>query len=260
VTAATKIFAGYDRYRTDMLLNTVRGLLPGALRARLFGELSGHLPRGRLRTAADDLAHDTQRAHFRSVSYFRDPEKTGLFTPELRALLRGYDSESVLGAHYARVDGRDPLSGILYVDLKTYLPDRMLMKVDKMAMMHSLEVRSPFLDQFVVEMGLRIPAGLKIRDGQGKWILKKTMERMLPNDILYRRKQGFDVPLAAWLRGPVAEPLEAALGALGRRGHLRGAELTRLFDEHRSGTADHAHKLWILYMLELWHRVFRVSP
>jgi asparagine synthase (glutamine-hydrolysing) len=255
-----EVFAGYDRYRTDLLLNTVRGLVPGPLRARLFGELSGHLPRGRLRTAVDDLAHDTQRAHFRSVSYFRDPEKTGLFTPELRALLHGYDSQGVLAGHYARVEGRDPLAGILYADLKTYLPDRMLMKVDKMAMMHSLEVRSPFLDQFVVEMGLRIPAGLKIRDGQGKWILKKTMERMLPDEILYRRKQGFDVPLAAWLRGPVAEPLEAALGSLGRRGYLRAAELTRLYDEHRTGAADHAHKLWILYMLELWHRVFRVGP
>ena len=255
-----EIFGGYDRYRSDLLLNTVRGFLPQPVRERLFGAVAGHLPRGRTRTAIDDLSHDAQRAHFRSVSYFRDPEKTTLFTPEMRARLHGYDSMSVLGDHYARVSGQDPLAGILYVDLKTYLPDRMLMKVDKMAMMHSLEVRSPFLDQFVVEMGLRIPAHLKIRDGQGKWILKQTMERLLPREILYRDKKGFDVPLAAWLRGPIAEPLEAALSTLGSRGYLAAGPLRRLFDEHQAGVADHASKLWILYMLELWHRVFRVSP
>jgi asparagine synthase (glutamine-hydrolysing) len=255
-----EVFGGYDRYRTDLLLNSVRGALPQPLREKLFGTLAGQFPRGRARTALDDLAHDAQRAHFRSVSYFRDPEKSALFAPEMRDTLRGYDSMSVLGQHYTRVEGRDPLSGILYVDMKTYLPDRMLMKVDKMAMMHSLEVRSPFLDQFVVEMGLRIPARWKVRDGQGKWILKQTMERLLPKDILYRSKQGFDVPLAGWLRGPIAEPLEAALTALGKRGYLAPAALRRLFDEHQAGIVDHSAKLWILYMLELWHRVFRISP
>ena len=254
-----EVFAGYDRYQTDLLLDRVRRFLPTTLQRDLLPGLAAALPRGRWRTAADDLSRDARTAHFRSVSYFRDPEKRALYTPELAALLGDYDSQSVLDAHADRVHTQDPLARIGYVDLKTYLPDRMLMKVDKMSMLHSLEVRSPFLDHHVVEFGFRLPSDLKVRDGQGKWLLKKAFEPYLPDDILYRRKRGFDVPLAAWLRGPLAEPLESALESLGKRGWLAAAPMRRLFEAHHSGAEDRANELWILYMLELWHRVFRVD-
>lgn len=254
-----EVFGGYSRYRKDLRLAQLRSALPLSLRAPMFKTLADLMPKGRARTASNELAVDERRAHFLSVSYFRDAEKTAMFTPELQTRLGGYTSESVLNGHYARVDTKDPLAGMLYVELKTYLPDRMLMKVDKMAMMHSLEVRSPLLDHHLVEFGLRLPADLKIRDGQTKWIFKKAMSPYLPPDILYREKKGFDVPLASWLRGPLAEPLEAALESLGRRGYLEARPMRRLFAEHLSGASNHADALWILYMLELWHRVFRVG-
>ncbi len=261
-----EVFAGYRRYRVDMLTDRVRRVLPEAVRSRLIGALGQVWPRGvdvprplRLGNALEELALDSRLAHYHSVSYFREPAKDAFFTEDVRKKLNGYSSFEALSEHWDKAASPDPLARMLYVDLKTYLPDRMNMKVDKMAMMHGLEVRSPFLDHHLVNFGLRLPARVKIRDGEGKWLLKKAMEPYLPNDVLYRPKQGFEIPLAAWLRGPLAEPLEAALEALGRRGHLEPAPMRQLFEEHRSGRADHADKLWILYMLELWHRVFRVD-
>ncbi|MFN3200648.1 MAG: asparagine synthase (glutamine-hydrolyzing) [Bradymonadia bacterium] len=258
-----EILGGYRRYQIDLLENRVRGLIPESLRGSLIGALGdawpdrADLPRPlRLKSALQGLALDAARAHFRSVSYFREPEKYSFFTQGALSALGGYSSFEVLARHYSAVNTRDPLAGLLYVDINTYLPDRMLMKVDKMAMMHSLEVRSPFLDHHLAEQAIRIPAKYKVRSGEGKWILKKIMEPYLPHDVLYRPKQGFDIPLAEWLRGPLAEPLSAALSSLGDRGYLAAAPMTQMCTEHQAGTHDHSSQLWILYMLELWHQVF----
>jgi asparagine synthase (glutamine-hydrolysing) len=261
-----EVFAGYRRYRVDLLTDRVRRALPGPLRRNVLGALGQVWPRGgtvprplRFGNALEELALDGPVAHYHSVSYFREPGKQRFFTADAQRALGDYSSFEMLARHYEHARSPDPLARMLYVDVKTYLPDRMLMKVDKMAMMHGLEVRSPFLDHHLVTFGLRLPARLKVRDGEGKWILKRAMEPYVPADILYRPKQGFDVPLAAWLRGPLAEPLEAAIDRLGRRGYLEPAPMRNLFEEHRAGIADHADRLWILYMLELWHRVYRIG-
>lgn len=260
-----EILGGYRRYQVDLMENRIRSLIPEPLRATLLAAAGqawpdrADLPRPlRLKSALQGLALDAARAHFRSVSYFREPGKDAFFTAGAKDALGGYSSFEVLARHYQEVQTRDPLAGILYVDINTYLPDRMLMKVDKMAMMHSLEVRSPFLDHHLVEQAMRIPARFKVRGGEGKWILKKVMEPYLPHDVLYRPKQGFDIPLAEWLRGPLAEPLTAAIDSLGRRGYLEAAPMRALVDAHIEGRNDHASQLWILYMLELWHQVFEV--
>jgi asparagine synthase (glutamine-hydrolysing) len=261
-----EVFAGYRRYRVDMMTDRVRRILPEAVRSRVLGALGQVWPRGvdvprplRLGNAFEELALDSRLAHYHSVSYFREPTKDRFFTADVRQKLNGYSSFEALSEHWDKAASPDPLARMLYVDLKTYLPDRMNMKVDKMAMMHGLEVRSPFLDHHLVNFGLRLPMRVKIRDGEGKWLLKKAMEPYLPNDVLYRPKQGFEIPLAKWLRGPLAEPLEAALDSLGQRGYLEREPMRQLFEEHRGGRADHADRLWILYMLELWHRVYRID-
>ena len=261
-----EVFAGYRRHRVDLTAERIRRAMPAALRHTVLRGLGDRLPSAvdlpqtrRLKSALSELGREQADAHFQSLSYFREPEKFEFFTPSARDALGTYSSYGVLGDHWHRATTDDPLAGMLYVDLKTYLPDRMLMKVDKMSMMHSLEVRSPFLDHHLVEFGFRVPTKLKVRDGQGKWLLKKAMEPYLPNDVLYRPKQGFDVPLAEWLRGPLEEPLHAALESLGRRGYLAPAPMMRLFEAHRARRIDAADRLWMLYMLELWHRVFRVE-
>ena len=261
-----EVLAGYRRHRVDMLQQRLRSVLPRPLRRVALQRLSriwphhASLPRPlRLKSVLGELALDQPEAHFHSISYFREPEKYDFFTSEALERLGPYSSFGVLDAHYQSIERCDPLTGMLYVDLKTYLPDRMLMKVDKMSMMHSLEVRSPFLDHPFVELCFRLPARYKLRGTQGKWLLKKAMEPYLPKEILYRAKQGFDVPLAAWLRGPLRDRLDDAIDSLGQRGYLAKAPMRRLFDGHQSGRYDFADQLWILYMLELWHRVFRVE-
>jgi asparagine synthase (glutamine-hydrolysing) len=260
-----EVLAGYRRHVIDLTASRVRRAVPGVVRENVLGPLGAAWPRHtglprplRLGNALEELARDPARAHFRSLSYFHEEEKPGLFTADARAQLGGYESFGCVERWYRDVPHADPLNAMLYVDIKTYLPDRMLMKVDKTSMLHSLEVRSPFLDHLLVEQCMRIPAGLKVRGGQGKWLLKKIMEPYLPTDVLYRPKQGFEIPLAEWLRGPLAEPLSGALDSLGNRGYLEKRPLRELFDAHQSGRFDHADRLWILYMLELWHRVYRV--
>jgi asparagine synthase (glutamine-hydrolysing) len=136
--------------------------------------------------------------------------------------------------------------------------DDILTKVDRMSMAVSLEARDPLLDHKLLEFAATVPASLKIKDGRGKYLLRKVLERRIPNDILQRGKHGFEAPIGEWLRGPLAPMADALLndGRLRDRGVFASREVTRLWDEHRSGRADHRHRLWQLVMLELWFRQF----
>ena len=119
--------------------------------------------------------------------------------------LNGYDSIDVLRYHYDRADTTDPLSRIQYVDIKTYLVDDILVKVDRASMANSLEVRCPLLDHRLMELIAQIPSGLKLHTDIGKYIFKKALEPVLPQSILQRRKLGFAVPLAEWFRGDLKD-------------------------------------------------------
>jgi asparagine synthase (glutamine-hydrolysing) len=137
-------------------------------------------------------------------------------------------------------------------DLVTYLPYDILTKVDIASMANGLEVRCPFLDRDVVDLALRIPSALR----RGKAVLRRAFRDLIPPSILNRGKMGFGVPLTAWLRGRLRPMLEEAMATLQKRGLLDAAEIRRLMDEHLSGAADHRDRLWLLLVLELWHRRF----
>jgi len=145
---------------------------------------------------------------------------------------------------------------VQYLDLKTYLVGDINTKVDRAAMANSLEVREPLMDHPLVEWLATLPASLKIRNGEGKYLLKKAMEPKLPRAVLYRPKMGFAVPLASWFRGPLRGRVRDAL--LGERlrdtGWFNGRELARLVDTHQSGARDHSSALWTLMMLEAFLR------
>ena len=159
---------------------------------------------------------------------------------------------------YDACESPDPVDKALYVDAKTYMVDDVLTKVDKMSMAVSLETREPMLDHKLLEHVATIPSSLKLRNGQTKYLLKQLLKRRLPDSILERPKQGFSAPVGQWLAGPLAHMSEDLLfdGRLSGRGVLRDDALRRMWTAHRTGQADHHHRLWSVLMLELWFRQF----
>ena len=159
---------------------------------------------------------------------------------------------------YARCGSKDPIDRGLYVDVHTYLVDDILTKVDRMSMAVSLEARDPLLDHRLLEFAATVPSSLKLRDGRGKYLLRRVLQRRMPPGILDRPKHGFEAPIGEWLRGPLAPMTDALLGdgRLRERGIFDAREVARLWTEHRDRRADHRHRLWQLVMLELWFRQF----
>jgi asparagine synthase (glutamine-hydrolysing) len=254
-------FAGYRRYKFDVWENRLRSCFPAPLRKTVFGPLGllypklGWAPRVfRAKSTFQSLARDPIEGYFHGISCCPPSQKHQLFSPEAWSRLAGYDSLDVLRYHYDRAGTTDPLSRIQYVDLKTYLVDDILVKVDRASMANSLEVRCPLLDHKLVELIARMPSGLKLRNGQGKYIFKKAMQSILPPDVLTRRKQGFSVPVAEWFRG---ELKEFAHDTIFRRqdGLLNHAYLSRCWKQHEKGQRDWSALLWCVLMFRTWQEV-----
>jgi len=150
----------------------------------------------------------------------------------------------------------------MYLDLVTYLPDDILVKVDRASMAVSLESRIPLLDHRVIEFAWRLPLSLKIRDGRGKWLLRELLARYVPRSVTDRPKHGFDVPLAAWLRGPLRGWAEELLdeGRLRREGMLRPEPIRQKWLEHVRGDTSWNYDLWAVLMFQAWLEAAHPSP
>ena len=254
-------FAGYRRHRIDVLENRIRGLVPQCLRRSLFGTLGRLYPKAdwlpqmfRAKTLLTNVSLSPERAYFNTMSWFTPEMKSALYGQPLCTAVRGYDAFSVMKGYFDRCEGWDPLSRIQYVDIKTYLVDDILTKVDRASMAHSLEVRVPLLDHEVMEYAASIPASYKLHGGEGKYIFKKVLSQFLPRDIVYRPKQGFSIPLAQWFRHELKALFEQRIFA-------DHAFLREFFDmqpirqwwaQHQRGTRDYAPWLWALLVLECW--------
>jgi asparagine synthase (glutamine-hydrolysing) len=255
-------FAGYRRYKLDHYENRLRGRVPASLRRAVFAPLGRCYPAlawaprvFRAKATFQSLARSPLEGYFNSISYFRPDEKMALFTPEFRQRLADYNSIDVIRHYYDRADTDDLLSKIQYVDLKTYLTDDILTKVDRASMAVSLEVRAPFLDHRLLECAASIPSSLKLRGGTGKFILKKALEPQLPNDILYRPKQGFAIPLGLWFKRDLKEMAREII--LGQRdGILDHRFLEKIWDQHQKGQHDRSALLWCTLMFRKWHQLF----
>ena len=164
----------------------------------------------------------------------------------------------VLAPYFARTLGHDALTRMLYVDLKTWLVDDLLIKADKMTMANSIELRVPFLDHRVIEFAASIPSSMKLRGGDVKWILKQAMAPRLPAEILKREKVGFPTPLALMFRNDLSAYLNDLLlsDRAVEREYFEPASVKRLISEHVAGSRDHHKALWQLVVLEEWHRCF----
>jgi asparagine synthase (glutamine-hydrolysing) len=254
-------FAGYRRYKFDAWENRLRSYFPAPLRRAVFGPLGnlypklGWAPRFlRAKSTFQSLARNPIEGYFYGISCCPPAQKHQLFSPEAWHSLAGYDSLDVLRYHYDRAETTDPLSRIQYVDMKTYLVDDILVKVDRASMANSLEVRCPLLDHKLMELIARMPSGLKLHDGQGKYIFKKALRAILPRDVLTRPKQGFAVPVTEWFRG---ELKEFAHDTIFRRqdGILNHAYLTRCWKQHEKGQRDWSALLWCVLMFRTWQEV-----
>ncbi len=206
------------------------------MRRPVFGALGRAYPKAdwaprvlRAKSTFEALGRDSVEAYFHTMSLIRSPLRQPLYSPALQARARPATTRSrSCAAMRERAPTDDPLAQIQYIDLKTYLVGDINTKVDRAAMAHSLEVREPLMDHPLVEWMATLPSSLKIRGGEQKCLLKKAMEPYLPNEIMYRPKMGFSIPLAEWFRGPLRRSRADRVARLAARRHRlvrpRGAE------------------------------------
>lgn len=256
-------FGGYRRYRLHLMEERMRSALPAGIRQPLFGLLGRVYPKAdwaprmlRAKTTFEGMSRTAVEAYFHSVSILRGPMRERLFSPALKRELAGYGAQEVFDFHAARARTDDPLALIQYLDLKTYLVGDINTKVDRASMAHSLEVREPLMDHQLIEWLATLPSSLKVRGQEGKYLLKKAMEPQLPDEVLYRPKMGFSVPLAQWFRGPLKQRVrDAVLGErLASTGWFNRDYLEHLVNSHQAGTSDYSAPLWTLLMFEAFLR------
>jgi asparagine synthase (glutamine-hydrolysing) len=254
-----EVFGGYRRYRWHRNEERIRAHLPQGLRGMLFGPLGRAYPKAdwaprplRAKATLEGLAQDSVQAYFRSVCSIPEHIRNGLFSTAMRRSLQGYQAVEVLRRQMEKADTDDPLWQVQYGDLKTYLPGDILTKVDRASMATSLEVRVPILDHYLVEWSATIPSSFKLNRNEGKYVFKKSLEPYVPNDVLYRDKMGFAVPLKTWIRGPLHKRAREMLtaGLLAETGMFDLVFIAKLLEQHQNGMSDHSSAIWSLMMFE----------
>jgi asparagine synthase (glutamine-hydrolysing) len=254
-----ELFGGYYTYVADLLPSRVGRL------AALASPLIEALPSSDARVGFDYKAKRFARAA-NLPPLERHHAWKEIFSPEQRGSLLGdgnpgWDPVSLYRERYLETAGAEPLARMQDVDLGIYLVDDLLVKTDRLSMAHSLELRVPFLDERVAEFALALPTSLKVRGLAKKRLLRRALAPLLPRQVVRGRKQGFSIPLAAWLRGPLEPFARELLSAetLERQGCLDAATVTGLLDRHCSGREDLSRQLWGLMAFTLWFDRYAVG-
>ena len=260
--AGDELFAGYPRYLAYKLAGRIAGIPLLKCQAQFWKRVLRTSRRGsflgKVRRFMPSLICDGADRYMIYMVFFDDEEKEQLYLPEMRTLSHRYDARGVLERLFRSCRSDDEIARLLFVDLHSYLPDDLLVKVDIATMANSLEARSPFLDHHLVEFAAALPTGWKLRGRKSKYILKDTFSDLLPHAILHRGKMGFGVPIGGWFRGELREYLREIIldpSSLSR-GYFDPGRVRELVEEHQKGITDHAPRLWALLVLELWHREF----
>jgi asparagine synthase (glutamine-hydrolysing) len=255
--------AGYRRYRWHVEEERLRAFLPDTFRRTVFGSLGYIYPKAtwlpkilRAKATFESLARDSIEGYLHSVSFLPEEYRSHLFSNSLKRDLQGYGAIEVLRNHIKHAPVEHPLSLVQYLDMKTYLPGDILTKVDRASMAHALEVRVPILDHELVSWISGLPPELKLKGREGKHIFKKALQPYLADDILYRRKMGFAVPLASWFRGPLREKVrDNILGpTMADSGFFNRAYLENIVSQHESGKHNHSAVIWALMMFDSFLR------
>jgi asparagine synthase (glutamine-hydrolysing) len=256
---ADELFGGYRRYAWGLAEERLRRRFPGWFRQtaiKLAGRLYpkfDYLPQVfRARSLLINLSQELGDAYYNSMTIFRDPDLAALLSPDVRGALGGYSTRESYLARFEKVSHLPPLEQMQAVDLETWLPGDILVKADRATMAYSLESRSPWLDYRLGELAGKLPPELKIRGLVGKWVFKRALEPLVPEPVITRRKMGFSVPMAEWLRTSLKETFETTVLSGEAARYLNLAEARRLWGEHQSGFSNHERKLWTLLALALW--------
>jgi asparagine synthase (glutamine-hydrolysing) len=253
-----ELFGGYDRYlpharvaQFDKLavpgVKTAAGLTARALPRRAMGRRFLH-----------HVALDDDERYVDAVTFYGARDRAALLAGDLRSRRARPTPEETFATRLADLGDLPAVSRQMRLDLGTYLPEDVLVKVDRMSMAHSIESRVPLLDHPLVELALSFPLSLKIRQGERKYLLRQVAARVLPRSVLTKRKQGFGVPIGLWFRGRLREAFGDVLQSarVRQRGYFEPREVQRVLDEHLSGKRDHELRLWQLLMFELWSRAY----
>jgi asparagine synthase (glutamine-hydrolysing) len=255
-----ELFGGYSRYAHDLKEAEIRDRIPSVVRSLVLRPMAAvwpkfdWLPRPlRLKTLLENLSRDPAEAYANTVSACRQTMRRKLLSRDFATSLNGYQPENSIIAAF-RHGHRDALSGMLSADTNVLLPDDFLTKVDRASMGFGLEVRAPLIDWKLMELAASMPSEFKIRNGSKKWMLKQLFESRLPNDLVNRRKQGFELPIDQWLRGPLRDQVQThvlnANGPIAQFIDLKSVQ--GLFDSHCRGIGRHGQVIWSLLVLARW--------
>lgn len=256
-----ELFGGYPRYRWHLFEQRVRRFLPpfigrpavGAL-ARIYPD-ANWLPHSlRARQTLQKIALDPLSAYLATIGFINDQQKRHVLHPDIAQQLRDYRSSDIL-AHYMQRGRRRGLDQLSYTDIKTYLVDDILTKVDRTSMAVSLEARVPLLDHRFVEFAAQVPPRLKIQGREGKAILKSALRGRVDDEVLYKPKSGFSPPLGEWMRDPLRDMLADLVLSPQAHCHqyLQRRAIEEFFQRHQAGQ-NYTHQLWAILMFELWCR------
>ncbi|MGO4893908.1 XrtA/PEP-CTERM system amidotransferase [Flavobacterium sp. W21_SRS_FM6] len=253
-----ELFAGYRRYRFHMAEQKLRSKIPLAIRKPVFGLLGKLYPKLdwapqylRAKTTLQSLGMSSSEAYLNSMSKLRSDERNRLYSDSFKSKLKNYSSKSVFAKALEGKSFDDPLKEIQYLDYKTWITGDINTKVDRASMAHGLEVRVPILDHKFVEWAFKIPSSKNLVGSEGKAEFKKQLEAHVPHDNLYRKKMGFSIPLAEWLRGPLKEKMKKLLSSevFTSTKIFNQDKINALINEHVSEKYDHSASLWTLMML-----------
>lgn len=252
-----EVFGGYGLYRRMLMLEKAYPFL------RSLKCIPGHLGNGdRIKKYMDWVSSPLEGRYRGTSADVTNRIRRSFYAPDyLRYVEENRYADEVFFEYFKDVVHRDKLSRLLYVDSKTWLSDDLLLKADKMTMAASIELRVPFLDHEIVEFVSSLPANYKIRNGEGKFILKKVMEGVLPREIIYRKKMGFAMPTGRWFAGELLEPAKDIIlgGKLMNTGWFQRKYLENMFERHSRGKEDYSRRIFSLLVLYHWLDIHKIG-
>lgn len=259
-------FAGYRRYYFDNLENRLRSIIPNSIRRTLINNLAHIYPKGdwlpqifRAKTLLTNLALDPVEGYYNTMTHFSDKALRNIVNSDLHRELDNYSPFDIFYQHYQNAGTNDPLSKIQYLDIKTYLVDDILTKVDRASMANSLEVRVPVLDHIFMEYAAKIPSFLKLKGKNGKYIFKQLATNYLPHQVLNRKKMGFSIPIETWFRNELKAIFENEVifnnnSYINQYFNLN--TIKNMWKQHQRGIRNFGYQFWSIIWFEKWSRNF----
>ncbi len=263
-----ELFGGYEAYQAQQLGRRRLISWPGKIGAPLLNLFPPSEKKkglwNKLQRFTLGLTYPPELRHWRWMVFLRDEDKQALYAAKMKEAGQVFVplwEREPLASLFRTMNEFDPITAELYLDLKTYLPDDIMVKVDRMSMAVSLEAREPLLDHRLVEFVFSLPGEWKLHGLRSKWVFKKTMERILPRENIYRPKEGFSIPIKLWLRQELRPLLTDMLSEsrLKKDGLFSPRVVGRWVEDHLAGKKNYSHQLWALLVFSMWQEKYLLS-